>query len=296
MSNLPERICYREEPIAIHTIRLVHADERQQRRIRGVAVLGQEVFVVSSRCPEIVVYDASSFSEQRRFDLPGLVDAWDIVSCPINNCLYVMDGKEPNADKEIIRFESSGDVKSFWSTRRKAGYLSVARDGRVVLAVYAKNVVVEYSSEGERIRKIRITSIAGEIHPHHAFKLETGHFLAIHGIGDSLHRACIINEDTGALVKSFGGKRGSGDGHMNLPKYLAVDSAGSVMVLDQNNNRVLLLGFDLQYQAELVASRHGLQSPCKIHLNESSGRLYVAEFDKIHVFDILQKNAVMEYI
>lgn len=258
-----------------------------------MAVFGQEIFVVSSHCPEIVVYDSSNFTEKRRFDLPGLVDAWDIVSCQTNNCLFVMDGKEPSADKEIIKFEPSGDVKSFWSTKRKAGYLSVARDGNVVLAVYEKNVIVEYSPEGQKIRKIRITSIAGEIHPHHAFKLDTGHFVVIHGIGDSLHRACIVNEDTGALVKSFGGKKGSGDGHMNLPKYLAVDGAGSVMVLDQNNNRVLLLGFDLEFQGELISSRNGLQTSCKIHLNESSGRLYVAEFDSIHIFDILQKNAVM---
>ena len=95
-----------------------------------------------------------------------------------------------------------------------------------------------------------------------------------------LHRVCIVDAD-GKLKKSFGGKRGSTIGQMDNPRYLSVDGNGFVMVVDELNHRILLLDRDLEFKREILSKdgKHGLRYPARILLDETNGRLFVADND-----------------
>ena len=90
----------------------------------------------------------------------------------------------------------------------------------------------------------------------------------------------------GKLKKSFDGKAEQMDGL----SYLSVDGNGFVMVADQMNCRVLFLDSDLKFQREILTkAKHGLRHPWRIHLDESNGRLFVADNEssneRILIFD-----------
>ena len=100
-----------------------------------------------------------------------------------------------------------------------------------------------------------------------------------------MHNVCTVDAD-GKLKKSFDGK----SEQMGRPFYLSVDGNGFVMVADQKNSRVLLLDSDLKFQREILTkAKHGLQHPWRIHLDESNGRLFVADNEsdneRILIFD-----------
>lgn len=109
-------------------------------------------------------------------------------------------------------------------------------------------------------------------------KLTNGHFVVSHGNGYSdVEGVCIVDTD-GKLIKSFGGKRGSGIEQMYCPIHLSVDGNGFVLVADQLQNQVLLLDSNLKFQREfLCEGRHELNGPSRILLDESCDLLLVGE-------------------
>lgn len=66
---------------------------------------------------------------------------------------------------------------------------------------------------------------------------------------------------------------------MNGPFHLGVDRNGFVMVADRRNSRVLLLDSELELKREILAKddKLGLRFPQRILLDESNGRLFVAD-------------------
>ena len=59
--------------------------------------------------------------------------------------------------------------------------LSVTDESNVILTVFNKNKLNEYSPDGQLIREINLSSDAGIRHPWHAIKLTNGHFVVSHG-------------------------------------------------------------------------------------------------------------------
>jgi len=67
--------------------------------------------------------------------------------------------------------------------------------------------------------------------------LNCGQFLASHY--GSLHHVCLAGVD-GAVVRIYGGDEGSQLTQMNVPRGLAVEKEGRVLVADRYNNRLLV--------------------------------------------------------
>ena len=157
--------------------------------------------------------------------------------------------------------------------------MSVTDDSNVILAVYNKNKLNEYSPDGQLVREVILSSDAGIGHLRHAIRLSNDHFVVSHGFSrDDLHRVCVVDAD-GKLEKSFGGKCGSSIGQMDYPVHLSVDGNGFVMVADRRNTRVLLLDPDLKFKRVILSKegKYGLQNPYRILLDESNGRVFVAD-------------------
>ena len=189
-----------------------------------------------------------------------------------------------------MRVDPSGKLIKTWSTgvdqaneKGRVFGLSVMGEANVVLSDFSEHKLMEYSPDGQLIREIHLSSDVGNPNPSHAIKLTNGNFLVCCGsLGDDLHEGpTVFTVDVeGKLTKSYSGICGSIVRQINYPIYLSVDGNGYVMVVDWGNCRVLLLDSDLKFKREILSrDRHGLQWPERILLDESTGRLFVADND-----------------
>ena len=256
------------------------AAEYEKKGINGVTILDNELFVISNESSEIEVYNSTQLYFSRRFHLRDLVGPVDVVSCAKNKCLYIMDAKVSGQSKEILRLSPKGKLLQQWSTECDGwGRLSVTAEKNVLLTVYQKNKLNEYSPQGELVREIKLDprSCTGIRHPWHAIKLASGNYLVSHGFESyDQHRVCIVDVE-GNVTKSFGRSSGMTSNRMYAPVYLAIDKNGFVMVADRCNDRVLLLDASLKYVKELITVQNGLRQPRRILLDDVNGRLIVAD-------------------
>ena len=249
---------------------------------------------MSEKSSEIEVYDSMKLSFSRQWSLKELIQPQDIASCGRNKCLYIFDYKSFFSwSNGILRVDPNGILIKKWSTGNKFGYsLSVTNESNVILPVYNKSKLNEYSPDGQLIRELNIQSGPESCEICHAIKLTSGDFVvSLRPVYvNNMDKVCLMDGD-GKLKKSFGGKSASTIGYMKEPVHLSVDGNGFVMVVDRDNNRVLLLDSDLEFKREILSKgeKHGLRRPTRIHLDESNGRLFVADNDSsnqgILIFD-----------
>jgi DNA-binding beta-propeller fold protein YncE len=100
----------------------------------------------------------------------------------------------------------------------------------------------------------------------------------------------------GQVVVSYKNQLQSTTRHQfNNPYHLAVDKNNEcIFVADYGNDRIVMLSRSLKCAREFKASVDGsrLQSPHRLHLNQSNSRLYVVEYvdgGRIFVFDIRRR-------
>lgn len=263
-----ELIDYAVDPVLIMT--------KERRVFYGMTILEEEVFVICQEITEIEIYDLTTLSFKRSWELEGLIDPSEIVADSKKHCLYILDAKVPS---EILRVDPNGTLLNKWSTGLDHGVsMSVSSQSTVIFVAYNKRKLNEYSPDGKLIREIKILPDAGINNLLHAVKLTNGQFVVSHG-DDRLHRVCKLDEN-GNILKSFGGKKGSGAIQMNGPIPVVVERDGSVLVLDRVNGRVLLLSSDLEFKKEIFSKEEQgsvLNNAISIYLDQLNNRLFIID-------------------
>jgi len=97
------------------------------------------------------------------------------------------------------------------------------------------------------------------------------------GVGDAVHRVCVMSADCTHIVHSHGGQCGSDIGQYDVPCHSAVDDNEFVFVADLNNRRVTLLSPTLNYIRQVVSRDKLKWEPCRLHLDVQRRRLYVTD-------------------
>ena len=139
--------------------------------------------------------------------------------------------------------------------------------------MWNSNEIFEYTSDGTLVREIAVNQIDPDLTDlQHAIQLEGDNFLVCHAAKNTHHRVCII-DNTGRVIKSYGGNSGSGTGRLNWPYHMVIGWNDSILVADQQNNRIVQLDASLEYMNEFI----GFEQPSRLHINEKFGRLYVTE-------------------
>jgi hypothetical protein len=85
---------------------------------------------------------------------------------------------------------------------------------------------------------------------------------------------------TGTVLSTYGtAAAGSGPGQLNWPKGLTIDRNGYIAVADYYNNRILVFNQTLSEARNfsLPINTGVINHPISLWLDESRGRLYVAE-------------------
>ena len=203
-----------------------------------------------------------------------LIDPLDIVACNRSKRLYVMDYKGSDEPKTLFVLKSNGKLYKKIKTGPDYGRLSITEHSNVILAVFWTGKLNMYSADGQLVIEIKLS--ADVVHPRHAIRLTNGDFVVSYGYFDEeVHGVCVVDTN-GEVKKSYGGKRGSAAGEMNIPNYLAIDKEGFVFVADRKNNRVLLLSPDLKFEREILSkTTYSLQDTPRVFLDEPSSRLMV---------------------
>ena len=249
--------------------------------VEGITIWKDELYVVATKSPDINVYDTDTLDHRRKFTVEGLVRANDIVAHA--NVLYVSE----YGDKLIHRIQLSDETTSHWSVDSRYLKLSINKKGNVVVSCRDLNKIIEYTPIGSCVREIQMDAIYGPFGClQYAIQLDDDRFLICH-VTTTHDRVCII-DSKGRMMKSYGGKPGSGIGHMNLPCYLAIDRNGFILVVDHKNDRIIQLNASLEFIGEFIPGSVGLKKPRRMHLHEDKKRLYITERDEenIAVFDL----------
>lgn len=242
-----------------------------------------ELFMIRHFSKAIEVYDSESLSFIRSWNLKEFFRPFDIASSNRYKYIYVLDKKYPGEASEILSVDPNGRLRNKWSIGEHIwGRLSVTDESHVILSLIHTNRLIEYSPDGQLIREIQLSSDAGLDRLWRSIKLTDRHFVVFRGDErNSLQRVDIVNV-RGGVMKSFDGKTTASAerGPLNdLSHSLAVGDDGSILVADESNGRVLLLSFTLEFKKEILSrEEHGLRFPVSIHLDQSSGRLIVADY------------------
>jgi len=271
-------VCVDSNSTVIHVI-------PRGNEVTGVTSLGNDLFVVRWPSKEkIEVYDTKTFTLQRHITVPGLGPfSFGLAACPHNNCLYASDHNNHCIYGVSLALFGGG---AKWSVAQCPVGLSVNSEHNLLVVSHSERKLQIFTTHGTLLQNIQLR--ADIKYPRHAVQLPTGQFLVSHY--GSLHRVCLVGVD-GAVVRSYGGQKGSQLTQMNGPAGLAVDREGRILVADQFNNRLLVIDQSLSSAHEMsVCVDGGLKWPFSLWYDQSRRRLYIGEDEggRVIVIDSLK--------
>jgi len=238
-----------------------------------VTSVDDELFVLLRRDNnQVAVYSINDYRLLRRLNLPGYKKDYnnDLTSCVRHKCLYASDYD----NSCIYRYVLASTATTKWSVPGQPVGLSVTPSCNLLVTCQSPNKLVELSVDsGQCVPEITLQSDI--VYPWHGVQLTTGQYVVCHGLWDSLHRVCIV-DDAGTVTRSYGGQRGSHVGQLCGPRHLAVDEDSQfIFVADCGNNRVVMLSPTLEFVRYIS---DGLSYPRRLYLHHATRRLYVGQW------------------
>ena len=240
----------------------------------GVTSLDNHLYVLrgNKSLEQIEVYDIDSYRLLHCLTVLGLGNkgADDIVACDHNRCAYISDYTQDS----VHRVALSDATVTHWPVNNKPSALSLTYTHSVLVTCRAVRKIKEFSTDGQLLHVLTLPQDV--LSPNHTIQLSSEQFIVCHGAADELQRVCLLGSD-GSVVKLFGGEKGPGSQHINVPYHMAVDRNGFVFVAGKNNYRLLLLSPLLTYVREVLSPKQFKWRPVRVHLDSGRGRLYVAD-------------------
>ena len=165
--------------------------------------------------------------------------------------------------------------------------VSVCSNGNILIAVRDTGQLVIFTPTGKLVKQIRLP--LEMVNPRHSIQLDGGggggsEFLLCHGWGSSAYGICVVDSD-GRVVRSSPSSSSASSAASApapgsfSPTHLTVDRHGNVLVAEFSGNAVQLYDKRLNYVGDVVARSAGLKRPFRLHLDATSGRLYVGEYN-----------------
>ena len=254
------------------------------KQVCGVTSFGNDVFVVRFNSQQIEVYDAVTFTLQRCLAVPQLgLESLGLVVCPSNKCIYASDCN----NSSVHRVELSGNNAVMkWSVASRPTGLSVNRAQNLLVVSRGERKLQEFTTRGTLLQNIQLPSDIGD--PWHAIDLSSGQFVvSCRGTPEGVY----LVDVKGAVIRRYGGHKGSQTMKMSGPVGLAVDKHGNILVADELNNRLLVIDGSLSSAHEMsVSVDGGLNRPYALWYDKSRDRLYVGEWSggRVIVIDHLK--------
>jgi len=251
--------------------------------VTGLTSLGDDVFVMRwNNRQQVQVYDAVTFTLQRRLSVRGLGYSVGLAACASNKCLYVSDYD----NNSVHRVELSGsNAITKWSVGRRPIGLTVNSAKNVTVVIQGERQLQQFTTHGTLLQTIQLQPDIEE--PRQVVELSNGQFVISHT--GTHHRVSLV-DDKGAVVRSYGGTPGCDLTKMKSPVGLAVDEDENILVANESNKRLLVLDRSLTSAREMsVSVDGGLKHPYSLCYDKSRGRLHIGEWNgRVIIIDHLK--------
>lgn len=175
----------------------------------------------------------------------------------------------------LLEFSADGKtmIKSWGAGEFKNPHgMKIDPSGHIWVTDTVRNIIVEYSPAGQRLRVLGTPDQAGTDAQHFggvadlAF-LPNGDFY----VADGYQNARVMKFDRNGRFLFEWGKAGTGPGEFHLPHAIAVDSRGRVYVADRENSRIQVFTGNGRY----ITEWHGVK-PFGLAMTKD-GHLWVAD-------------------
>jgi len=135
--------------------------------------------------------------------------------------------------------------------------------GNVWATGAARHIIDKFSPDGQWLMSLGLADEAGDNTSHYLFNQENHVFIAGNGdiyVSDGYVNSRIIQFNRfGQFVRIIGGRKGTGDGELDTPHGVALDSRGRILVNDSGNQRVAVFSPQGQFiEAWPFPSRGGI--------------------------------------
>jgi len=177
----------------------------------------------------------------------------DIVAYQEGGCLFVADPYNKNV---WLLLADGTESSERLISKVDAWSLSVNAALKQLL-VTSPSVLYEYGLNDLRRRKIpllRQIPLRKYMDANHSLRTSTGSILVCHTgtANDGDHHQVSEIDDSGAVLRVFGGRIGGGVGQLYRPMYVDVDERGRAFVAENFGRRVILLDSNLKFDRVIL--------------------------------------------
>ena len=242
--------------------------------VLGVTSLAGEIYLLRFKAyDQVEVYDAITYSFQRRLTVPNARELTEMASCEHYLCVYIGD----HDAHSVHRLDAQGAITR-WAVHDSCWGISVNAAHNVLVTFRKVRKIKEFTSHGDLLREILLPDDIFK--PLHTIQTRSGQFIVCHGYrGDPVHRVCMMSDDGRHIVYSHCGQPGAEIGQCNMPRHLAVNDNEFVFVADLLNCRVTLLSPTLECVRQIVSRDQLKWNPDRLFLDRQTRHLYVADND-----------------
>jgi len=263
----------------------------------GVALLNSKIYVICFAPETVNVFsDEPPYTRHKDVLVKG-INPRDIASFSYNDdYLYVADPYSNCVWK--VNVNTNGDVEKFvpnagMNDAFTPWAMSVKASSRML--VTSENQLYVFDADGRQLLHVQLPD---NIDAEHAVETSHGTFIVCYNdmtVSKIGRRQSISNVDrvsevdvSGRVIRSFGGRRGSGTGQISQPFNLVIDVSGKVFVADYENSRVLVLSEKLELKrALLTKADDSIDKPWRLLYVESIGRLLIAANNgRVYIYNI----------
>jgi hypothetical protein len=223
------------------------------RVVRGLAVLRGVIYIVGRRTDNIRGYNGNPpHNLANEIGIKGMKWPRDMVSSEDECKLYVVDNYPQASCIWQIDMTSTNPVITKWIITGYEPWKLSGNSNHLVVTPWNGDALYVYNKAGELLQTVKMPRFSNARHG-----LETNRRTCIVGLThgqdtDEQHdRVSEVRAD-GHVIRYHGDQRGSGPNQLSDPYHLALDARGRVLVADYNNQRVLLLNEQLQFELVLL--------------------------------------------
>ena len=177
------------------------------------------------------------------------------------------------------------DPSTFGSFNRIFG-IAVDRFNRIYASDTFNNRVLVFNSDRTYIKTIGTGGGGGntQLNLPGGIAFDTQDRIYIADIDNHCIKVFSYDGTNGTFLKTIGNGRGSGNGQLQNPYGVAVDTMGNICVADFGNNRLQIFSYD-GTNGTFIKSI-GLSNPSGVAVDKTSGKIYVASLaNELHVYN-----------
>jgi hypothetical protein len=241
--------------------------------IISIAELNGKLFVACSGSGTFQVFaSVPPFDRLDDVKVRGLEGPTDVVACRETNELYIGDINNQVVWRMAVL--SNDEVSMFTRTTGRPWTLSI-RFGRLLVTAYDGDALYHYNENGEELRRI---SLPDAMYARHAMETTHNTYIVSHRNRwpkDSHTKYNGVTEISvdGLPVRKYKCAYEVVPRYLNYPQYLDLDEA-YILVVDRNNERIVVLNFDLQLNRILLPSLEG--QPMLVRRGHQTGLLFIS--------------------